>query len=179
LQAPGPITIVLPFHYFSSLQFLVSVCCAAKFIIMFNLFRPWISSDRIEVPVDEAAPEPLPGPSNEKTPTKRNLSETSPIAGKEKMEQVKEEAIEFVDANTVEDFQIGKIKDEMCQIKEEAESNESVWLDEKSTIDPLFNLDLVKNEHQKKKKDLLLLLKICLYFEKLHLVSHDVTGAYR
>ena len=78
LQAPGPITIVLPFHYFSSLQFLVSVCCAAKFIIMFNLFRPWISSDHIEVPVDEAAPEPLPGPSNEKTPTKRNLSETSP-----------------------------------------------------------------------------------------------------
>ncbi|PSN47701.1 hypothetical protein C0J52_12162 [Blattella germanica] len=46
---------------------------------MFNLFRPWISSDRIEVLVDEAAPEPLPGPSNEKTPTKRNLSETSPI----------------------------------------------------------------------------------------------------
>ncbi|PSN36845.1 hypothetical protein C0J52_14975 [Blattella germanica] len=46
---------------------------------MFNLFRPWISSDRIEVPVDEAAPEPLPGSSNEKTPTKRNLSETSPI----------------------------------------------------------------------------------------------------
>ncbi|PSN32103.1 hypothetical protein C0J52_23382 [Blattella germanica] len=46
---------------------------------MFNLLRLWISSDRIEVPVDEVAPQPLPGPSNEKTLTKRNLSETSPI----------------------------------------------------------------------------------------------------
>ncbi|PSN30944.1 hypothetical protein C0J52_25598 [Blattella germanica] len=46
---------------------------------MLNLFRPWISSDRIEVPVVVAVPQPLPGPFNEKTPTKSNLSETSPI----------------------------------------------------------------------------------------------------
>ncbi|PSN29306.1 hypothetical protein C0J52_28213 [Blattella germanica] len=52
---------------------------------MINLFRLWISSDRIEVPVDEAAPETLPGPSNEKTPTKRNLSETSPIGNGAKL----------------------------------------------------------------------------------------------
>ncbi|PSN54100.1 hypothetical protein C0J52_03111 [Blattella germanica] len=73
------------------------------------------------------------------------------------MEQVKEESIEFVeleqkyvDTNRTEAFQI---KDEMCQIKEETESNElltdGISIDEKPTTDSLFHLDLVKIEHEK------------------------------